>query len=68
MSAINRFLLASHAKGRSAVLIIDEAHHDGAMSMATLHGVIDPAFVVGLTATPYRRAHRPRHPGCSCRP
>lgn len=37
------------------VLIIDEAHHDGAMSMATLHGVIDPAFVVGLTATPYRR-------------
>jgi len=37
------------------VLIIDEAHHDGAMSMATLHGVIDPSIVLGLTATPYRR-------------
>ena len=37
------------------LLVIDEAHHDGAMSMATLHGVIDPAFVIGLTATPFRR-------------
>lgn len=37
------------------LLVIDEAHHDGAMSMATLHGVIDPSFVIGLTATPFRR-------------
>ena len=37
------------------LLVVDEAHHDGAMSMATLHGVIDPSFVIGLTATPFRR-------------
>jgi superfamily II DNA or RNA helicase len=37
------------------LLVVDEAHHDGAMSMATLHGCIDPAFVIGLTATPFRR-------------
>ncbi|MEY2715697.1 MAG: ATP-dependent helicase SrmB [Planctomycetota bacterium] len=37
------------------VLVIDEAHHDGAMSMATLHGRIAPKFVIGLTATPFRR-------------
>jgi hypothetical protein len=37
------------------VLVIDEAHHDGALSMATLHGVIDPSIVIGLTATPFRR-------------
>jgi superfamily II DNA or RNA helicase len=37
------------------LLVIDEAHHDGALSMATLHGVIDPSHVIGLTATPFRR-------------
>jgi superfamily II DNA or RNA helicase len=37
------------------LLVVDEAHHDGAMSMATLHGCIDPSFVIGLTATPFRR-------------
>lgn len=35
-------------------LVLDEAQHDGAMSMATLHGMIRPQKVLGLTATPYR--------------
>ena len=37
------------------LLVVDEAHHDGAMSMATLHSCIAPKFVIGLTATPFRR-------------
>jgi len=37
------------------LLVVDEAHHDGAMSMATLHACINPGFVIGLTATPFRR-------------
>ena len=36
------------------VLIIDEAQHDAAMSMANLHCQIRPQKILGLTATPYR--------------
>lgn len=36
------------------VLIVDEAQHDAAMSMANLHCLIRPRFVLGLSATPYR--------------
>lgn len=36
------------------LLIIDEAQHDGAMSMATLHDKIRPKKIIGLSATPYR--------------
>ncbi len=36
------------------LLVVDEAQHDGALSMATLHGVIQPRFVLGLSATPFR--------------
>ena len=36
------------------LLIIDEAQHDGAMSMANLHCHIRPRLVLGMTATPYR--------------
>jgi len=36
------------------MLIIDEAQHDGAMSMANLHCIIRPKKVLGLTATPFR--------------
>lgn len=35
-------------------LVVDEAQHDGAMSMANLHCRIRPRLVLGLTATPYR--------------
>jgi hypothetical protein len=36
------------------LLIIDEAHHDGALSMANLHSQIKPKLILGLTATPFR--------------
>jgi superfamily II DNA or RNA helicase len=36
------------------MLIVDEAQHDAAMSMANLHGSLRPKKVLGLTATPFR--------------
>lgn len=36
------------------MLVVDEAQHDAAMSMANLHCAIRPKVVLGLTATPYR--------------
>lgn len=36
------------------MLIIDEAQHDAANSMASLHCHVQPKKVVGLTATPFR--------------
>jgi superfamily II DNA or RNA helicase len=39
---------------RVDLLIIDEAQHDGALSMANLHGCIKPKNILGLSATPFR--------------
>lgn len=39
---------------RVDVLVVDEAQHDAAASMANLHGSVRPRFVLGLTATPFR--------------
>lgn len=36
------------------VLIVDEAQHDAAESMAALHSIIRPQSVLGLSATPFR--------------
>ena len=36
------------------MLVVDEAQHDAAMSMANLHCLIRPRKVLGMTATPYR--------------
>ena len=36
------------------LLVIDEAQHDGALSMANLHSVIKPKKILGLSATPFR--------------
>ena len=36
------------------LLIVDEAQHDAASSMAHLHNVIRPRYIIGLTATPFR--------------
>lgn len=36
------------------VLIVDEAQHDAASSMAHLHQLIRPRFILGLSATPFR--------------
>jgi superfamily II DNA or RNA helicase len=36
------------------LLVVDEAQHDAAASMANLHCKIRPRFTLGLSATPYR--------------
>lgn len=36
------------------LLVVDEAQHDAAMSVARLHSQVRPKKVLGLTATPYR--------------
>ena len=36
------------------LLVVDEAQHDAAASMAHLHNVIRPRWILGLTATPFR--------------
>lgn len=36
------------------LLVVDEAQHDAANSMAHLHSVIKPKFILGLSATPFR--------------
>ena len=36
------------------LLIVDEAQHDAAASMAHLHNTLRPRWIIGLTATPFR--------------
>ena len=36
------------------LLVVDEAQHDAAQSMAVLHQTIRPRFILGLSATPFR--------------
>lgn len=36
------------------ILVVDEAQHDAAASMARMHNILRPKCVVGLSATPYR--------------
>src|SRR5262245_24469579 len=36
------------------MLVVDEAQHDAASSMAFLHQRIQPRFILGLSATPFR--------------
>src|SRR5439155_17260065 len=36
------------------LLVVDEAQHDAASSMAHLHNVIRPRYILGLSATPFR--------------
>jgi superfamily II DNA or RNA helicase len=36
------------------LLVLDEGHHDAAGSMAHLHNVIRPRWILGLSATPFR--------------
>lgn len=43
------------SKGRKIeLMVVDEAQHDAASSMATLHNFMKPRFVLGMTATPFR--------------
>ena len=36
------------------LLVVDEAQHDAAGSMAHLHNIVKPRFILGLSATPFR--------------
>ena len=36
------------------LLVVDEAQHDAASSMAHLHSIIKPRYILGLSATPFR--------------
>lgn len=45
---------ASRYYGQKNVILIDEAQHDAAASASTIHGIIKPEIIIGLTATPYR--------------
>ena len=36
------------------LLVVDEAQHDAASSMANLHQIVKPRFILGLSATPFR--------------
>jgi superfamily II DNA or RNA helicase len=47
-------LMAMKAEGRKVLLVVDEAQHDAANSMAHLHNTIEPDFILGLSATPFR--------------
>lgn len=47
-------LVDAKAAGKRVLLVIDEAQHDAASSMAHLHNIIEPDFIMGMTATPFR--------------
>lgn len=40
--------------GKKILLVCDESQHDAASSMAHLHNLIQPDYVLGMTATPFR--------------
>ena len=47
-------LMEARAAGRKILMVVDEAQHDAATSMAHLHNLIEPDWILGLTATPFR--------------
>jgi|2_EtaG_2_1085320.scaffolds.fasta_scaffold00739_18 superfamily II DNA or RNA helicase len=47
-------LVQANQDGRKVLMVVDEAQHDAANSMAHLHNIIEPKFILGLTATPFR--------------
>lgn len=47
-------LVAAREEGKKILLVVDEAQHDAASSMAHLHNIVNPDFVLGMTATPFR--------------
>jgi len=47
-------LVRARAEGKKILMIVDECQHDAASSMASLHSLIRPDWILGLTATPFR--------------
>ena len=46
--------LLPHVRNRKLLLVHDEAAHDAANTMAHVHNELQPDYVLGLSATPYR--------------
>ena len=49
-----KMILEAKAAGKPVMLVVDEAQHDCASSMTHLHNMLEPTFVMGMTATPFR--------------
>ncbi len=47
-------LYEARKAGKKILMVVDEAQHDAASSMAHLHNEIEPEFILGLSATPFR--------------
>lgn len=47
-------LLAAKKAGKKILLVVDEAQHDAASSMAHIHNEVEPDYILGLSATPFR--------------
>lgn len=47
-------LCQARRDGKKILMVVDEAQHDAASSMAHLHNLIEPDWILGLTATPFR--------------
>jgi superfamily II DNA or RNA helicase len=47
-------LIEARKAGKKILMVVDEAQHDAASSMAHLHNKIEPDWILGLTATPFR--------------
>lgn len=46
--------LASGVRKKPLILFVDEAQHDAANSSAHIHATLQPDFIIGLSATPFR--------------
>ena len=49
-----RELMQAKSEGKKILLVVDEAQHDCANSMAHLHNIVNPQMILGMTATPFR--------------
>ena len=47
-------LVEAKKSGKKVLMVIDEAQHDAASSMAHLHNLVEPDYILGMTATPFR--------------
>ena len=47
-------LIALKKADKKILFVVDECHHDSTSSMSHLYNIIQPNFVLGLSATPYR--------------
>jgi hypothetical protein len=47
-------LVRAKRQGRPVLMVVDEAQHDAANSMTHLHNLIEPQFILGMSATHFR--------------